>query len=221
MGDYSVADKILRRMRASRGAVFSATDFLDIGSRAAIDQAFTRIVRAGKARRIGRGLYDIPRKGLIVNSRSPSIHSIAAAVARKSGARIVPSGAVAANEMGLSTQVPAQARYLTDRTTRIVRVGNQTIRFDHVGPRRLVGDSVSQAVIEALRHIGKSQITSADIDQIRKSLSQADRKALRGHIRTASSWMRPFLIDIADGPAVTKDRKRKTSSNGASKPPKN
>ena len=164
MSQNHVANKILRRMRASKSAsVFSAKDFLDIGSRDAVDQAFTRLVRAGKLRRISRGLYDIPRKSALVGIRAPSLDSVAAAIARKSAARIAPTGAQAANLFGLSTQVPAQIWYLTDRTPRVIRVGKQSLRFDHVAPRRLAGDSTSQAVIEALRYVGQDQVTQTDI----------------------------------------------------------
>ncbi len=74
------------------------------------------------------GLYYFPRK----NERmgiplSPDTDEIAAALARQTGTRIAPSGATAANRLGLSTQVPAKAVYLTDGRTRRVRVGNMDL----------------------------------------------------------------------------------------------
>jgi hypothetical protein len=196
MSSYSVADKILKRMRASRGAVFSAKDFLDLGSRAAVDQALARVTRAGKVRRIGRGLYDVPLKGSVVGVRAPSLDSIAAAVARKSAARIAPTGAQAANMLGLTTQVPAQARFLTDRRGKIVRVGKQVIRLHHASPRRLAGHAVSHAVIEAIRHVGPGRITISDTRRIRDMLSPKDRQALRKDLHHAPDWMRPVLMNI-------------------------
>jgi hypothetical protein len=156
MPAQSISATILRRMRASRDAVFSAKDFLDLGSRAAADQALARAARDGIIRRVGRGLYDIPRKSSLVGDRSPRLDSVAMTVVRKSGARIGPTGAQAANMFGLTTQVPAQARYLTDRTGRTLQIGKQSVRLLRVAPRRLAGDPVSQAVIEgaALRRQG-------------------------------------------------------------------
>jgi uncharacterized protein DUF6088 len=198
MRSYSITAKILRRMRASTGAVFSAKDFLDLGSRDAIDQALVRATRRGKIRRVGRGLYDVPRKGILVAVRAPSADAIANAVARKSSARIAPTGARAANVLGLSTQVPAQARYITDRSTKKIRVGTQTIHFSQVAPRRLAGASASRTVIEALRHIGSDELTAADIDRIRDSLSDDNKRALRSDLRHAPDWMRPLLKAIVD-----------------------
>jgi hypothetical protein len=206
MTSYSIADKILRRMRASRGAsIFSAKDFLDLGTRAAVDQALARVARAGKVRRIGRGLYDVPRKGTIVGVRAPSLDSVAAAVARKSGARIAPTGAQAANMFGLTTQVPAQARYLTDRLGRTIDVGKQAIRFDHAAPRRLAGTAVSQAVIEAIRHVGPNHVARSDIQRIQRMLSPGDRRALQRNARYAPDWMRPILTDIVDDDSNRRD----------------
>lgn len=198
MSSYSVAGKILRRMRASSGAVFSAKDFLDLGNRDAIDQALARATRQGKIRRVGRGLYDVPKKGILVAVRAPSTDAIANAVARKSSARIAPTGARAANSLGLSTQVPAQARYITDRSPKKVRVGTQVIHFSQVAPRRLAGANASRTVIEALRHVGSDEITAADIDRIRESLSLEDKRALRADLRHAPDWMQPLLKSIID-----------------------
>jgi len=184
-------------MRASSGAVFSARDFLDLGNRAAIDQALFRVARDGKVRRIGRGLYDIPRKGTIVDARAPSPDAVAAAIARKFGARVAPTGAQAANAFGLTTQVPAQARYLTDHPAKAVRIGKQVIAFDQVVPKRLARHPISTAVIESLRHIGHDHVTGDDVARIRRSLSRTDRQALRADLQHAPTWMHRMIQAIA------------------------
>jgi hypothetical protein len=198
MGTYNVGPKILRRMRASGGAVFTPKDFLDLGSRAAVDQALARSTKAGKIRRIGRGLYDAPQKSPLVGVRSPSLDSIAAAVARNSAARIAPTGAQAASMYGLSTQVPAQARYLTDRSPRTLSVGRQTIRLNKVVPQRIAGSKVAQTVIEAFRHLGPNQIGPSDIGRVKELLSKKDRQALRNDFRYAPTWMHTALRSIVD-----------------------
>lgn len=40
-----------------RGAVFVPTDFLDFGSREAVDVVLHRLVRKGTIRRLARGIY--------------------------------------------------------------------------------------------------------------------------------------------------------------------
>ena len=66
-----------------RGAIFAPTDFLDIGSRASLDQALSRLADQGMIRRLTRGLYDYPRKSARLGLLSPSADDIAKAIARK------------------------------------------------------------------------------------------------------------------------------------------
>ncbi|WP_424928131.1 DUF6088 family protein [Amaricoccus tamworthensis] len=74
-----------------RGAIFAPTDFLDIGSRASVDQALSRLADQGVIRRLARGLYDYPKKSPRFGFLSPSADDIAKAVARKDGQILQPS----------------------------------------------------------------------------------------------------------------------------------
>ena len=108
--DTSMQDKIVERLRRQgQGKVFTPKDFLDLGSRESVDQALSRLAKAETVQRLGRGLYCYPkinkRLGIII---SPDVDEIASALARQTGSRIAPSGAMAANRLGLSTQVPAK-----------------------------------------------------------------------------------------------------------------
>src|SRR5262245_23391716 len=135
----SIQSQILGRIRlAGRGKVFTQKDFLRFGSRVAVDQAFSRLAVSQTIRRLGRGLYHYPR----INKRlrlpvPPDPEEIAHALARRTGSQIAPSGAVALNRLGLSTQVPARPVYLTDGRTRQVRVGNTIFIMKHVPPKEL------------------------------------------------------------------------------------
>ena len=118
----SVRDAILDYLRRrSRGKVYTSKDLVHLGNRAAVDQALSRLARDGTVQRLARGLYYYPktnpRLGIVV---SPNADEIAAALARQTGSRIAPSGALAANRLGLSTQVPAKHVYLTDGRSREV-----------------------------------------------------------------------------------------------------
>ena len=73
-------------------------------------------------------MYHFPQ----VNTRlgiplSPDADEIAEAVARQTGSRIAPSGALAANRLVLSTQVPAKSVYLTLRYLGRSAVDNEAI----------------------------------------------------------------------------------------------
>ena len=63
----SLAEKIMERVSAhGRGKwVCTPKDFLDLGSREAVDQALSRLVKAEQLRRVGHGLYDLPRMSAV------------------------------------------------------------------------------------------------------------------------------------------------------------
>ncbi len=108
--------RILDRLRrAGAGQVFISKDFLDLGTRLRVDQALSRLAKAGFVQRLSRGLYAHPRKNLRLGIDVPSdVDDIAQALGRQTNSRVVPSGALAANRLGLTTQVPAKLVYLTD-----------------------------------------------------------------------------------------------------------
>lgn len=112
-----------------RGSVFVPADFLDCGSREAIDIALHRLARKGTIRRLARGVYDFPKQHPVLGPLSPSVHSVARALAGRDCTRLQPAGAYAANALGLSEQVPAKAVFLTDGPSRTVKIGTTTIQL--------------------------------------------------------------------------------------------
>lgn len=199
----TIARRIERRIQKhGEGWVFAAQDFLDLGSRAAVDQALSRLVREGTIRRVGRGLYDLPRTSALLGSEVPPTPArVAEALARKTGSRLQSTGAVAANALGLSTQVPAKIVYLTDGASRKVKVGDQTIELRHTEPRRLLEQAGKvAAIIEALRYLGPGSISDNELNQLRPLLTQSDRAALRRRRATAPTWLLPYLDRLLENP---------------------
>jgi hypothetical protein len=198
--DMSIQDTIVDRLRRQgRGKVFTPKDFLDIGSREAVDQALSRLARHETVHRLGRGLYYHPK----INKRlgisiPPDVDEIADALARQTGSRIIPSGATAANRLGLSTQVPAKPVYLTDGRSRLVRVGNFVIVIKHVSPKELpVGNRSSATVLQALRHLGKDAVDATVVSRIRKALSPRNRSQLLRDARYTTDWIADAVRKIA------------------------
>lgn len=195
----AVSDSILKRIRAKgRGAVFTSSDFLDLGGRAAVDQTLSRLAARGGIRRLARGLYDYPAMSPRLGPLSPDLDKAAKALARQSGARLQISGARAANALGLTTQVPAKAVYLTDGPARKAVIGRRVVELKHAGPKRMAGaGSASGVVIQALRHIGPDAIDDSVIAKLRRVLSDDDKKALKRDGRHAPAWLHPTLSAVA------------------------
>src|SRR5207248_6126475 len=107
------------------------------GARSTIDSALHRREHEGVIRRVIRGIYDYPRYSEALGGpTSPDIDKIAHALARKFAWRIQPNGATAQNLLGLSTQVPAHAVYLSDGPDRSYTVGRTTLDFEHTALKR-------------------------------------------------------------------------------------
>ena len=183
--------EILHRVHGKGpGEVYISKDFLDLGTRAAVDQALSRLVKEGSLRRIGRGLFDSPPVSPKLGVLSPDTDQVARAIARKRGGRIQKSGAFAANALGLSTQVPGNHVYLTDSSSAKVRVGKQTLTFMQVSPKRMTArDSVACSVLQALDFLGKDGVTDAVVKRLRSKLSAADKKRLLKESRYAAGWV--------------------------------
>ncbi len=197
----SIDSKILNRVYGSgRGSVFTPGDFLDIGNRTAVDKALSRLALKGTVRRLARGLYDYPKTHPVMGVLSPNPDAIAKALAGKHGIRLQPSGAYAANLLGLSTQVPAKIVYLTDDPSRTVRVGNQEIRLQRTTPRNMgPAGRVSGLVIQALRYLGRKQVDDTVIQVLQRKLSTPDKKQLIKDIAFAPAWVGVYLRKIAKG----------------------
>jgi hypothetical protein len=121
----AIGERIVYRARGTgSGWAFSPRDFADFGGRSTIDTALHRLAQKGQVRRVIRGIYDYPRfSKFLAQQLGPDIDQVARAVARKFRWRIQPSGALALNLLGLSTQVPARAIYLSDGPDRAYKLG--------------------------------------------------------------------------------------------------
>lgn len=75
--DSQIVEAINHR---GRGAVFVPSDFLNLGSRQAIDIVLHRLVQKGTVRRLARGIYDFPQEHPILGKLQPSPEKIAEAL---------------------------------------------------------------------------------------------------------------------------------------------
>ena len=196
-----IAHKLMKRVSAhGRGKwVCTPRDFLDLGSRAAVDQALSRLVKAGRLRRVGHGLYDMPRMSTVLKRDAPvDLDAAITALGRRDGVRIVPDGLVAANQLGLTTAVPSQVSYVTDGATRTLKVGGRTVRFRHAGPSvmRWAGTSAAP-VVQALRWLGPDNAADAQVvSTLRHRLPADVKRDLLQNSQNLPGWALPLVQDI-------------------------
>ena len=156
----STDSKILRRIKSNgRGWIFTPNSFADLGTRRAVDIALMRHRKSGFIRKLARGLYDYPKIDPELGPLQPSTDDIANALAGRDATRLQPSGAYAANLLGLSTQVPMKVVYLTDGRPRTVQVGKRQIILKQTTPGNMAtAGTISGLVIQALRHLGRESV---------------------------------------------------------------
>src|SRR5215471_21003008 len=197
---YSIDKKTLSRIYGNgRGWAFSQADFADLGARSAIDSALHRREREGVIRRVVRGIYDYPRHSKALGGpASPSVDQVAHALARKFAWRIQPNGATAQNLLGLSTQVPARAVYLSDGPNRSYTVGRTKLAFKHTALKE-AGFKLPQSglVVQALKAFGEGRITRKAITQIRRQFDPALRRRILRDTKTATGWVYAAIQQIA------------------------
>ena len=192
-------DKIKRRIIGKgRGAVFTPADFLDLCSRDSVDQTLSRLTDQGVIRRLARGIYDYPKTSPRLGRLSPDPDAVAAAIARKDGRVVQVSPARAANMLGLTTQVPAKAVYLTDGPSRTKQIGAQTIIIRNAAARNLVcAGKPTGAVFQALRYLGKDGVDASVVARLSRTIDADTRRALVKYALQAPGWMRPVVQQIA------------------------
>src|SRR5262245_15082679 len=212
--------QIQARIRAQPAAVWTPTDFLDLGPRAAVDKALQRLARSGDVTRIDRGLYYRPRKSALSGKPTqPDQKAVIDAVVRRDQTRIVVDGLTAANDLGLTTAVPARVTVLTDARLRPIQLGNQQIQFKTVAPSRLYwAGHPAMRVVQALYWF--QDLLQSDPAMLRRltailndsSHGQEIRADLRQGIHTLPIWMQQILRPLLE---VRPANRTRTARSGA------
>ena len=118
--------------------VWTPSDFLDLGSRDAVDKALQRRAKQGALRRIDRGLYDRPRFNSLTRQPSPpDPGAVIEAVARRDQIRLLVDGMTAANDLGFTTAVPAKIVVHADARLRPIQLGQMVITFKPTAASKL------------------------------------------------------------------------------------
>lgn len=191
LSDMSTIESIRERIASNvDGEPFVTCDLSQYGSRVAVDQSLSRLVHAGEIVRISRGVFVKPRISPLVGSVPVDPEKVAAAIAARSGERIVVQGAEAARRFGLTTQMPLRQIFWTSGRTRVLQVGRTEVTFKHVAPRKLIlaGSSAGEALV-ALWYCGRNETTGETVAQIAERLPNAEFSMLTNAKPFMPQWM--------------------------------
>ena len=196
----SLPKRILKLSAESpEGALLCPSALLHMGTRAAIDQALSRLARNRELLRVCQGIYVRPIQTRF-GPRPPSVETVIASLSSLWGETIVPGGGAAANALGLTTQVPVRSVYLTSGPGRRLFLGKLTVELRHAprwqlaAPHRPAGE-----VVRALSWLGPDEV-EAGLGVIRRKLAAEDFKELAATRAVMPAWMaEPISAMVANG----------------------
>jgi hypothetical protein len=205
--DTDLRSRLLARIASKPDEVWTPGDFADLGGRAAVDKTLQRLTTTGDLRRIDRGLYDRPRKNTLTGRPTvPDYRAVIRSVTRRDQARAVIDGMTAANDLGLTTAVPARIEVLVDARLKPIKLGNQDIHFKFAAPSRLYwADRPAMRVVQALHWMQDMLAQDSELDRVQAVLRRLfgdpkHGKAIRDDLRAGLSalpiWMQEFLRNL-------------------------
>ena len=198
-------------LKNSSTGVWTANDFATLGTRSAVDKVLQRLARTGDLRRIDRGLYDRPTSNELTGKMTvPDYRAVIQAVARRDNVRFLLDGMTAANDLGLTTAVPARIEVLVDGRLKPIRIGNQVIYFKMAAPSRLFwAGRPAMRIVQALYWmqdlLSRPEERQRAAQQLRKVVEDKDggsrmRDDLRSGFSALPIWMQEFVAKLLKAP---------------------
>ena len=198
----SYLDQIINRIENfENGKVFINTDFLDIASNETVRRTLNQLVSENKIKRVINGFYYNPSYSeLIGENEEVSIHELALAIARKYNWNIAPYNSTALNLLGLSTQVPTHYKYISSGRYKEYKIGDTILEFKKVNPGEIANMSLKTAtVIQAIKSLGRENISDEVIQKIRENLTEEEKKDLMAEAKSVPSWIYEVIREISEG----------------------
>ena len=172
------------------GRPFTPALLLACGSRSAVDQALSRLAKAGEIERLGRGLFVRAEVSRYAGKVMPDAAAVAAVLAERTGAVIGIHGAEAARRLGLSTQMSMQPVFNTTGPSRRIRLGNLEVRLNHVSPRKLaLAGRPAGIALSALWYLGREAVMPETIALLRQRLPVEEFEMLTHSKSIMPAWM--------------------------------
>ena len=190
-----------RVLSAEDGTVFVTSDFADIADTNTIRQSIYRLVNDGTLRRILQGVYEKPKYSKLLEEYvAADPDAVAKALARSYHWTIAPCGNTALNLLGLSTQVTAVWSYISDGPYKTYEWNSTKLEFKHRTNKEITGLSyMTRLVIQALKSLGRSNVTSDVIKTLSEKLSDDEKQACLKEAAESTDWVYDTIRKICGG----------------------
>lgn len=188
--------------RMRKGSIFFSEDFLSMGNQAAVNKALSELAKKEVVIRLAPGIYCKPQKDEVfgLGVIYPGIDQIAQAIAARDKCEIVPTGIYAQNRLGLSTQIPMNAVYLTNGSARRIKIYNgKGILFKRVSPKHFkFKNKLALMLTLALKDIGQGNVTDEQKKTIKNIVNKESKQSLTQDYVLMPDWIRTLIESLYD-----------------------
>ena len=144
--------------------------------------------------KIAHGIYAKPRRskfGVVL----PSVDKVVQAIATRDNAEILPSGMIALNALGLSTQVPMNYTYLTTGSERTINLSNRKVVLKRGVPKNFCYSTrLISLLVQALKALKKENVGDSELNVIRQLvLKEIDKETLIKDVDMMPAWMKRII----------------------------
>jgi hypothetical protein len=102
----------------------------------------------------------------------------------------VPNGETALNQLGLSTQIPAEWTYVSDGPNREYTFNKTVLRLKHTANKDISRLSYKTALIaQAIKAIGKNRLDEGHIMKIAKLMTEDEKTAMLAEGKYMTTWV--------------------------------
>ena len=183
--------------KSSFGEIFFLDDFVKYGSSENIRKVLSRLEEEGIVIRLAQGIYLKPKKDPLLGVIYPTTEEIAKQIAQRDKARIAPTGVMALFLLGLTTQIPLKAVYLTDGSQREIKIGKRSIKFKRTVPRSFaIKDGLLHLIVQAFKEVGQEGVTEDFLEKITSSIRRLESKVVDTQLRFAPVWIQKIIANL-------------------------
>jgi hypothetical protein len=194
-------NKILEHIKAKgKGFVFTSKYFSSqTDDVSVVTSALSRLAQKKVIRRLTHGLYDLPEVHPKLGEIIPTTQKIIEAIKTSDAIEVQPTGAYAANLLGLSTQIPMRIELYTNGPKKTIRIGKQEIILKPTTPKNMIGAGTKAGLIlHALKQMGKDNVSDEMVKQIRSKIEEQDIKHIKKQIQFAPVWIAKIMRTLVN-----------------------
>ena len=192
-------DQIRTRIEAAEcGSVFVSVDFIDITEKTTVNIILIRLAEEGLLKKVMFGVYYKP--GIYEKSNkpiTPSIESIANAIARNYGWTIIPYGETALDILRISQEWSCEWVYVTDGPYKEYTYDGAVIKFKHRPNKEISKVSETTAIfIQAIKALGKENVTEQIIEHLKTYVNEKQKAQMLEEAKPVTAWVYEIIKKI-------------------------